>query len=135
MIFPCDYCAGTNFKTQSALRSHQTHKKCGTRKTRGISPSNPFLKWFKKRGTSNSYPSIAEPTPELVPSGAKKAIKLKFNRADLKITRDVVPDDADTRSAEYRTKIRAHYDALKDQFTNLTFADYLFKRHIYLFPT
>ena len=128
MGFPCEYCQGTNFKTQSALRPHETQKKCGTRTSRSISPSHPCLKWFKKKDTSNSYPSVDEPTPELVPSEAKKAMKLKFNRTDLKISHDVVPHDADTRSAEYRTNILAHYDALKDQFISLACADYFFKR-------
>ena len=74
----------------------------------------PFLKIVqKKKVTPNKYPKILEPKPELVSSGVKKRIKLKDDHADLKIMQDVVPDDGDTRSPEYRMKLRSHYDALK----------------------
>ena len=49
---------------------------------------------------------------------------MKFEREDLEITNAAVPEDADRNSPEYRSKIRAHYDSLKEKFPQLTCADY-----------
>lgn len=54
----------------------------------------------------------------------KRVVLLKFTKEDLQKTGEIVPADADRRSAEYRTKIRQHYDSLKEQFPTLTCADY-----------
>ena len=111
MVFPWEHCPGKIFKTQRALRSHQTQKKCGIRETRSVSPSDRFLKWLKKREL-RQFPDIPETKPEIVPRGVKKLINLKYDINDLLITSDVVPNDDNTQSAEYRTEIRAHFDAL-----------------------
>ena len=83
----------------------------------------PISEMVQEERHDQTYPNIHEPKPELVPSGLKTRIRLKYYHADLKITQDV-PDDANTRSAEYRIKIRAHYDSLQDQFPSLSCADY-----------
>ena len=110
------------------MKSHQTQKKCGKKKTRSVSPSNPFLKYFKKREKPSNYPPVIEPKPEIIShvqaSEKKRVVLLKFTKEDLQITGEIVPADADRRSAEYRTKIRQHYDSLKEQFPTLTCADY-----------
>ena len=54
----------------------------------------------------------------------KRSHKSKFNESDLKITASVVAEDADRKSAEYREKIRNHFDQLKLKFPSLTCADY-----------
>ena len=67
-------------------------------------------------------PEVTEPIAEVFsPRRAKGEIKLEFEEQDLKISH---PEDADRLSAEYRTKIRAHYGKLKDQFPLLTCLDY-----------
>ena len=127
MSHKCDFCPGRTFKSQAALKSHQTQKKCNERQRRNISPSNPFLKFFKKRSTPKSYPPIEEPNAESILLIAKKRErfhKRKFIEIDLKITDFVVAEDADRKSAEYRETIRSHFDELKLQLPSLTCAAY-----------
>ena len=64
MSFSCPFCPGKTFKTQAHLKSHQTQKKCGVKKERKISPSNPFLKYFKAKPSPNPSPRIVEPPAE-----------------------------------------------------------------------
>ena len=123
----CDFCPGRTFKSQAALNSHQTQKKCNERQRRNISPSNPFLKFFKKKSTPKSYPHIEDPNAESILPIAKKRErfhKRKFIESDLKITDSVVAEDANRKSAEYRETIRRHSDELKFQFPSLTCAAY-----------
>ena len=127
MSYKCDFCPGRTFKSQAALNSHQTQKKCNERQRRNISPSNPFLKFFKKKSTPKSYPLIEEPNAESILPIAKKRErfhKRKFIESDLKITDSVVAEDANLKSAEYRETIRRHFDELELQFPSLTCAVY-----------
>ena len=127
MSYKCDFCPGRTFKSQAALKSHQTQKKCNERQRRNISPSNPFLKFFKKKSTPKSYPLIEEPNAESILPIAKKRErfhKRKFIESDLKITDSVVAEDANLKSAEYRETIRRHFDELELQFPSLTCAAY-----------
>ena len=73
-------------------------------------PSNPLLNIFMKKKKQVKFPEVVSPRR------AKFQIKLKFEEHDLKISNEIVPEDADRLSAEYRTKIRAHYDKLKISF-------------------
>ena len=89
MSYKCDFCPGRTFKSQAALNSHQTQKKCNERQRRNISPSNPFLKCFEKKSTPKSYPHIEDPNAESILPIAKKRErfhKRKFIESDLKIT-------------------------------------------------
>ena len=82
---------------------------------------------FQKEVHPKSYPLIEEPNEESILPIAKKrkrCHKSKFNESDLKITDSVVAQDADRKSAEYREKIRNHFDKLKLKFPSLTCADY-----------
>ena len=127
MSYKCDFCPGRTFKSQAALKSHQTQKKCNERQRRNISPSNPFLKCFEKKSTPKSYPHIEDPNAELILPIAKKRErfhKRKFIQSDLKITDSVLAEDANLKSAEYRETIRRHFDELELQFPSLTCAAY-----------
>ncbi len=124
MTYDCENCLGRSFKTAAGLKSHKKQKKCGQRRTRSISPSNPFLKFFKKRPKPPLYPLVPEPPASVIHPSKKSQSKRRFTLSDLKITIDVVPNDANRKSPEYRTKIRAHYDGLKTRFPCLTRADY-----------
>ena len=127
MSYKCDFCPGRTFKSQAALKSHQTQTKCNECQRRNISPSNPFLKFFKKKSTPKSYPLIEEPNAESILPIAKKRErfhKRKFIESDLKITDSVVAEDANLKSAEYRETIRRHFDELELQFPSLTCAAY-----------
>ena len=89
MSYKCDFCPGRTFKSQAALNSHQTQKKCNECQRRNISPSNPFLKCFEKKSTPKSYPHIEDPNAESILPIAKKRErfhKRKFIESDLKIT-------------------------------------------------
>ena len=127
MSYKCNFCLGRTFKSQAALKSHQTQKKCHERQRRNISPPNPFLKFFKKKSTPKSYPLIEEPNAESILPIAKKRErfpKRKLIESDLKITDSVVAEDANRKSAEYRETIRRNFDELELQFPSLTCAAY-----------
>ena len=106
MSYSCEFCPGRVFASQKGLKSHQKQKKCAKKNRRSLSPTNPFLKCFRKK--ESNFPNIDEPPAETVRSREVKAKpKIKFEREDLEITNAVVPEDADRNSPEYRSKIRA----------------------------
>ena len=124
MAHRCPFCPGRTFKTASGLQSHQTQKKCHLANSRNILPSNPFLKYFNfKQKPAPAYPVIKEPSAEVVPRPKKRRKKQRFREADLKIPDDLLPADADTKSPEYREKIRSHFDSLTAIYPTLTCAD------------
>ena len=106
MSYSCEFCPGRVFELQKGLKSHQKQNKCAKKKRPSLSPTNPFLKFFRKK--ESKFPSIDEPPAEIVrPRQVKAKLKMKFEREDLEITNAVVPEDADRNSPEYRSKIRA----------------------------
>ena len=123
MSYSCEFCPGRVFALQKGLKPHQKQEKCGKKKWRSLSPTNPLLKFFRKKKAN--FPSIDEAPEKIVrPRKVKAELKVKFEREVSEIINAVVPADADRNSQEYRSKIRAHYDSLKERFPQLTCTDY-----------
>lgn len=124
MSFSCPFCPGKTFKTQAHLKSHQTQKKCGVKKERKISPSNPFLKYFKAKPSPNPSPRIVEPPAEAGRSNPPGRSSRSFTKSDLVLPDDLLHPNADKLSPEYRETIRQFFDGLKQKFPRLTCADF-----------
>ena len=58
------------------------------------------------------------------PLSKRSMKKLTFTTEDLKITAEIIPENADQRSPEFRIAIRTHFDSLKARFQRLTCTDY-----------
>ena len=112
----CDGC-GKSFKSARGMQSHRTQKKCGRKKP--IDPSNPFFKFLRRKSSPLPVKSI-----EMQPLSKPSKKKLTFTTEDLQITEEIIPENADQRSPEFRTTIRAHFDSLKTKFKSLTCIDY-----------
>ena len=96
----------SSFRVAERLEVSSEAEKTAQKKRRSLSPTNPFLKFFRKK--ESNFPSIDEPPAEIVrPRQVKAKLKMKFEREDLEITNAAVPEDADRNSPEYRSKIRA----------------------------
>ena len=123
-FFQSPFCPVETFKTQAHLKSHQTQKKCGVKKERKISPSNPFLKYFKAKPSPNPSPRIVEPPAEAGRSNPPGRSSRSFTKSDLVLPDDLLHPNADKLSPEYRETIRQFFDGLKQKFPRLTCADF-----------
>ena len=133
MNFICDICRG-GFRSLAGLRSHKkTHEK---RRQRSLSPSNPFYSWFRpKRKPSEvdlqEEQALLEEDEEKVQEEdepvriiPRKRKTTSWQKEDLLITSNIVSEDADQRTPEYREKIRVFFDSLCKKFPSLSMADF-----------
>ena len=86
-----------SFRVAERLEVSSEAEQMRNKKRRSLSPTNPFLKFFRKK--ESKFPSIDEPPAEIFrPRQVKAKLKMKFEREDLEITNAVVPEDADRNS-------------------------------------